>query len=61
MYQQWEQLQVVQSLPADIEQAEMVLNRAMDVRSASLMYLAVHIRHDSTPLGSLGMKLWRCY
>jgi hypothetical protein len=47
--QQVEQLAVAENLPN-----EAVINRALDVRSASMQYLAVHIRHDSTPLAILG-------
>lgn len=52
--QQVEQLAVAENLPHDLEQREAVINRALDVRSASMHYLAIHIRHDSTPLGMLG-------
>jgi hypothetical protein len=52
--QQVEQLAVAENLPNDLEQREAVINRALDVRSASMQYLAVHIRHDSTPLAILG-------
>jgi len=52
--QQLEELEVVSVLPDDIDQRDYVLNRALDVRSASMLYLAVHLRHGSTPLGTLG-------
>ena len=45
---------MVKLLPEDLEQREFVINRAMDVRSASMVYLAVSIRHDATPLGTTG-------
>jgi len=41
-------------LPDDLEQRGFVVNRALDVRSASMMYLAVTIRHDATSLGIPG-------
>ena len=41
-------------LPDELEQREFVVNRALDVRSAAMMYLAVSIRHDATPLGTPG-------
>ena len=41
-------------LPDELEQREFVVNRALDVRSASMMYLAVSVRHDTTPLGTPG-------
>jgi len=55
MCQQLEQLKVVDSLlPDDIEKGESAINRAMDIRSACMRYLAVNIRHDTTPLGIVG-------
>ena len=41
-------------LPGELEQREFVVNRALDVRSAAMMYLTVSIRHDATPLGTPG-------
>ena len=52
--QQLEQLAILDSLPQDLKQREIVINRAMDVRSASMLFLAVNIRHDLTPLGIPG-------
>jgi hypothetical protein len=52
--QQLEELEVVSVLPDDIEQRDYVLNRALDVRSASMLYLAVHLHHGSTAFGTLG-------
>jgi hypothetical protein len=54
--QQLEQLEIVDVLPDDLQQREILVNRAMDVRSASMSYLAVNIRHDATPLGSIGTQ-----
>ena len=54
MCQQLEQLDIVQSLPDDLVQATLVINRAMDVRSTFMHYLALHIRHDASPLGTVG-------
>lgn len=45
---------MVNVLPYDLEQREFVVNRALDVRSASMIYLAVSIRHQGTPLGTPG-------
>ena len=42
-------------LPEDLEQRDFVVNRALDVRSASMMHLTVMIRHNSTPFGTSGM------
>src|SRR5271169_5377492 len=52
--QQFAHLELVNVLPDDLEQRDFVVNRALDVRSASMMYLAVSIRHDATPLGTPG-------
>lgn len=54
LYQQSEQLAIVEVLPDDIEQTETLTNRALDVRTASMVFLAAHICHDKTPLGTLG-------
>jgi hypothetical protein len=54
MYQQLEQLEILDILPDDLEQRCSVINRAMDVRSASMFYLAVNIHHQSIPLGDVG-------
>jgi len=42
-----EQLAVLDVLPDGLEQSDFVCNRALDVRSASMVYLAVCIRHHS--------------
>ena len=42
-----EQLQVLDVLPDDLVQRDFVINRALDMRSASMVYLAVSIRHHS--------------
>ena len=43
---------MVKVLPDEVEQREFVINQALDVRSASMMYLAVSIRHNATRLGT---------
>ena len=53
--QQFSQLAVLKTIPDDLEQREFVVNRALDVRSAAMSYLATSIRHDSTPGGIPGM------
>jgi hypothetical protein len=45
---------MVNVLPDDLEQREFVANRALDVRSASMLYLAFIICHDTTPFGIPG-------
>ena len=49
-----EQLSVLDVLPDDIGNRDNVINRALDVRSASMVYLAVSIRHHSTRGGIPG-------
>jgi hypothetical protein len=46
---------IVESMPVpeDVDSA-MVVNRALDVRSACMVYLALNIRHEPTPLGIVG-------
>ena len=56
--QQLEELEVVSVLPDDIDQRDYILNRALDVRSASMLYLAVHLRHGATALGTLGSSMF---
>jgi len=55
MSQQLEQLAILDILPEDLEQREFVVNRALDVRSASMLFLASSIRHESTPFGIPGI------
>lgn len=54
MCQQLGQLQIVCRLPREIEGLQSIINRAMDVRSAFMVYLAMHIHHEATPGGTLG-------
>ena len=55
MCQQLEQLKVIDSVPKDLEQRDILINRALDVRSACMQYLAVNIRHDATRFGTPGI------
>lgn len=52
---QLELLNVVGEFPAADLQAEPVTNRATDVLSSAMNYLAVHIRHEPGSLGVLGI------
>lgn len=54
MYQQLEQLEILDILPSELDQRESVFNRAIDVRSAAMIYLAVNIHHQTTALGDIG-------
>jgi hypothetical protein len=52
--QKFEHLEMVNDLPKYLEQREFVANRALEVRSASMTYLALTVRHDGTALGTPG-------
>jgi hypothetical protein len=55
MYRQLEQLAVVNNLPNVVDPSKALLNRSLDVKSAVLVYLSVHIRHEGE-LGIIGMS-----
>ena len=55
IYRQLGQLRVVNDLPDTGVTSEPLMNRALDVRSAVMTYIAIHIRHDYNPLGIGGM------
>jgi hypothetical protein len=42
------------NLPQDLDYHHVVINRAMDVRSAALLFLSSHIKHDNTLFGTPG-------
>jgi hypothetical protein len=48
------QLDVVESIPARIERRESIINRALDVRSACMVHLAVLLNHEANRLGLVG-------
>jgi len=52
-------LKIAKSIPSDIEQQDRgrLANRAMDVRSACVLYLAAQLQHDAIWLGIVGMLL----
>jgi hypothetical protein len=54
--QQFGYLKIVKSVPLDIRQDDRIrlANRAMDVRSACLVYLAAQLKHDKAWLGMIG-------
>jgi len=54
MSQRLQNLSLVSRIPEDLKQREPVINRAMDVRSACMLYLAHHIPHEMLPLGAVG-------
>src|SRR5436190_14506142 len=54
MSQQLEQLEIIDNLSADVGKHESIVNRGLDIRSACMVYLGIHIRHAATPLGNFG-------
>src|SRR5438046_8164168 len=55
---QLDQLKVIKQLPESIIRPDELVNRAMDVQSASLNYVTVHIQHESQYLGVAGTPFW---
>jgi hypothetical protein len=57
MYRQLEQLEIVagDDLPNAAIPSKALQNRSMDVKSAALVYLSVHIRYEGGRLGIIGM------
>jgi hypothetical protein len=55
--QQLEQLDIVRILPGDLNEYRSVINRAVDIRSAGMVYIACHIQHDQTNFGLIGYFL----
>jgi hypothetical protein len=53
--QQLEQLAILDVLPNDLEQRDVIINRALDVRSAAMLFLAIAIRYEATSFGIPGM------
>jgi hypothetical protein len=54
MCNQIAQLDVVEEIPDDIKNRELIVNRALDVRSACMEYLATHLNHEANRLGLIG-------
>lgn len=54
MCQQLEQLDIVENLPPNIENKSIVINRAVDIRSACMIYIASHIFCTKPYLGTFG-------
>ena len=52
---QWlEQLEIIDTFPADVGKRESIVNRGLDIRSACMVYLGIHIHHNATPFGNIG-------
>jgi len=45
---------IANDIPQQMKERWLVINRAVDIRSASILYLARHIDHDATWLGIVG-------
>jgi hypothetical protein len=58
IHRQLSQLKVVNDLPDSCVPPTALINRAVDVKSCALEYVAVHIRHESGLLGTLGIHLF---
>lgn len=54
---QLQRLEVINELPESEVRPTTLINRAMDVESAVLTFIAVHIRHESNRLGLIGSSL----
>jgi hypothetical protein len=54
---QFSHLVLVKKLPDDLDQRQFVVNRALDARSAAMVYLAIEIRHISTRFGTAGKEV----
>ena len=53
MCQLLRQIEAVEKFSDDLDN-ESLVNRAIDVRSASMLYLAAHVRHGKNRLGEIG-------
>jgi hypothetical protein len=53
-------LEIINRLPDAGVQPDALINRTVDVFSSALMYLALHIRHESNRLGVIGnLQTWQ--
>ena len=48
-------LGVVDDIPDGLPQHDVLVNRALDVRSSSMLYLAMQLKHDGNRLGVTGL------
>jgi hypothetical protein len=48
------QLDVDETLPSEVERRDLIVNSAMDVRSACMVYLGTQLHHQATRLGLVG-------
>lgn len=48
------ELKVIKQIPEDLQYGDEVINRAIEIRTASMKYIAVTIHHLSTPFGTIG-------
>jgi hypothetical protein len=61
MCQQLEQLDIVRILPGELEDYRSVINRAVDIRSACMLYIAYHVQHEQTNFGILGTSYFSTF
>lgn len=57
IHRQLQQLEVINELPDSEVRPTALINRAMDVESAVLTFITVHIRHEGNRLGLIGSSL----
>ena len=50
-------LNVIKDIPENLPYLDELINRAIEVRSASMLYLAVQLKHDQNSLGLAGLPL----
>jgi len=57
IHRQLQQLEVINELPDTDVRPIALINRAVDVESAVMTFIAVHIRHEGNRLGLIGWSL----
>lgn len=50
-------LNVVNDVPEDLPHRDVLVNRALDIRSSSMLYLAIQLKHDKNRFGFTGSAL----
>jgi len=48
-------LDVVEEVPENLPHRDRLVNRAVDVRSASMLYIAIQLKHDQNSFGLAGL------
>lgn len=57
IHRQLGQLKVIDEIPDSDVPSIALINRALDVKSCTLNFLAIHIRRENSRLGTVGMAL----